>query len=72
MKKCFIGKTGKLYVKNPFDNSRYCYAVYGSADAYATMSHLPTHISADDALADFKEEIELPEIISKYQKLIKR
>lgn len=66
MKTCFTGITGKLYVKNPVDTGRYCYAVYGSANDYTNMAYLPVYVSADTALDDYKEEIKLPEVISKY------
>ena len=66
MKTCFLGTSGKMYIKNPFDNGRYCYAVYDSPEAYANMAHLPTYVAEDVAKSDFKIEIAPPVIISKH------
>ncbi len=66
MKTCFIGTSGKFYIKNPFGTAqKHTYAVYNSIDAYRYMEHLPTYTTAAEAEKDFKEEVQKPEVISK-------
>lgn len=64
--KCFIGRSNKFYVKNPFGTpTKYTYAVYESVDAYENMAHLPVYVDAATAMADFGKEIDLPAIVGR-------
>lgn len=56
----FVGKTGRFYVKNPFNDGKYCYAIYNSVEAYSSRHHLPAYTTADEAMADFEKEVGLP------------
>lgn len=49
----FVGKSGRFYVKNPFDSGRYCYAVYQSRDHYDKRMELPTYVNSSTAYADY-------------------
>lgn len=51
--KQFQGKSGKYYVKNPFHDGAYSYAVYPDKEKYGKM--LPTYTTTDIAFSDFDE-----------------
>lgn len=51
--KQFQGKSGKFYVKNPFHDGAYSYAVYPSKDKYGKM--LPIYTTTEIAFSDFDE-----------------
>lgn len=51
--KCFVGKSGKFYYKNPHDDGAYCYAVYESKDHYDKRLELPVYVDESTAKSDF-------------------
>lgn len=55
----FIGKSGQFYVKNPFDNGKYSYAIYESQERFQTPFNrgYVTHTSNETAFADHLKDI---------------
>lgn len=54
----FIGKSGRFYVKNPFDSGKYSYAIYESQEQFQTpfkrgyISHTNNETAFSDHLKD--------------------